>query len=389
MIKKAFKSNKSLFIIGIGSISNFLIVLLLKKFFDKEFFNYYTLFITFVGIISSFGFLGLDQVYLRLSRIKNKKVLIHTDLFYILIFALIITPLGFSWYFLKTYQILNFWIFLISGIAINAIILGFNTKRLIKEFVLAQWIKNGYRLVFLTLVLIGLYFTIQINYFFLLLTGIIVLFGIASFFMALKNIKKEDQKTEHLAKYFFSFLFNIAVITFISYGERILIANLFGKEILAKYYYYSTIIIAPLMLLQQYVGFKELVNFKRQINKKMILNKLLIIVGVGVFCMAIIYGLLVIDNNRFFDIDFNNDKNLILLLFILALVKLSYGLFSAILGAQAKSKHIYYLNILTLVIIGLVFLSTLILPISLNFIILGLIITFLARTGFIYYAYVK
>lgn len=389
MIKKAFKSNKSLFIIGVGAISNFLIVLLLKKFFDKEFFNYYTLYITFVGIISSFGFLGLDQVFLRVSKINNKKVLIHTDLFYILLFALIITPLGFSWYFLKTYQILNFWIFLISGIAINAIILGFNTKRLIKEFVIAQWLKNGYRIVFLLFVLIGLYFTLDIKYFFFFLTVTLGLFGIGSFLIVLKNVSTASKKTEHLAKYFFSFLFNIAVITFISYGERILIANVLGKETLAKYYYYSTIIIAPLMLLQQYVGFKELVNFKTHINKSLILSKLIKIVGVGILCMAIIYVALVVDNNRFFDIDFTNDQGLILLLFILALVKLSYGLFSAILGAQAKSKHIYYLNILTLAIIGAVFLSTFILPINLNFIIFGLIITFLARTGYIYYAYVK
>src|SRR5690554_4004261 len=87
MINKAKEilfSNISLLIIVIGSLCSFAITLIWRNQLEDTF-NLYTLIITFISICVSFGFLGMDQVLVRISKFEDNKIFIGRNVFYMLI----------------------------------------------------------------------------------------------------------------------------------------------------------------------------------------------------------------------------------------------------------------------------------------------------------------
>ena len=375
---------------AVGALSNFTIVKKKKKYIP-DFFNTYSLYATFIGIIASYGLIGLDQVYLRLSKIETKSVVIGKDIYLSIISALIFVPFLFSVYFYKNYQNFTLLPLYISGVSINAIILAYNTYRLKKIFVISQLFKNGYRVVFLlTIVCSGIFYNLTKAQLVNSLSLILIIFGLYSFWKIKRKIKTTPIKTTNFLNVFLSFSVNIALVTLLGFGERLLIANELGEDSLGKYFYYATVFLFPLSLLQQYIGFKELVRFKEKLNKKKVVSKVSEIAVLGIIVILLIFGIVFVDNGRFLEVNLKNDLGLIILLSLLGIVKLIYGLFSAILGAKADSKELYNLNIYTSIIIVISISSLYLLnSITLNFIALSLIFIFLFRTLFIYQRYVK
>jgi O-antigen/teichoic acid export membrane protein len=136
------------------------------------------------------------------------------------------------------------------------------------------------------------------------------------------------------------------------------------------------------------VGFKELVGFKLFVDQTLVKKKIQKMILLGLLLIAVIVLVAKIDNGFFLQVDFVNDFWLIVVLAILGLVKLVYGLFSALLGAVGNTKEIYLVNIFT-VILMLICISYLFL-INLNLITvtISLILIFLLRSLYIYYSYV-
>jgi len=377
-------------LIILGAGSNFILILFLKKFIPN-FFNTYTLYVTYIGIVASFGLFGFDQIFLRLAKIDRTKIIIGKDVFSLIILSLFFVPIFYSVYFSSEYQNLNFLSLFISGISINAIIMAYNLFRLKKRYITSQIFKSGYRVAFLIIILIFylVFSNFQNTNIIKSFAGILFLFGSISVISIFKYIKTSKKKTPDLFNFFLSFSFNIAIITLVGFGERILIANELGEDSLGKYFYYSTVFLFPIMLLQQYIGFKELVNFKEEVSKKKVLSKLKTISFLGAGILLAILITVFVDAERFFEVDIQNDLTLIILLSVLGITKLFYGLFSAILGAKGSSKNLYIINILTLLIILILLMLLFIKGITLNLVVLSLIIVFLFRSIFIYWKYVR
>ena len=101
------KKHISLLLMIVGAGSVFLVNIVLKATLSDFEYGEYSIFITFLQVCISFGLLGLEQVFLRLSEVSNKQE-IRTDKKLIqLTFAVglgfsLLFSLVFSYLFLKT-----------------------------------------------------------------------------------------------------------------------------------------------------------------------------------------------------------------------------------------------------------------------------------------------
>lgn len=369
-----------------AALFGMLSTLFIKRYYPSIF-NIYSLYITFIGIVSSFGLFGLDQMFLRTSDKENDSILIEKRLYYFIIFGLITFPI-ISLFFFNDNPSLNILILLITGWSINIIMYAYNIYRLKEEFLFSQTLKNSYKISFFIIIILFYFLHIKLNILYVF-SGILVLLSFIGWYVMIKYVKINNEKTKHFYKLYFSFLINIGLLTALGFGERLLIKDKIGLDAFGKYFYYLTIFIFPLTLIQQYVGFKELVFFKKKVDKKTILKKIKIILAIGVFITLFTIVIVLIDNGRFLEVDLIKDKNLIFALFFLGLIKLTYGLFSAILGAKGKYKDLIYLNIITILVLLLNILALNTFGYSIIAIIYALSSVFFIRTAFIYYKYVK
>ncbi len=389
-IKKLVTSNVSLIVLLLGALSNFLLILFVRKDFP-DIFTPLSLYLTYLGIIGGFGFFGFDQVYLRLAHVNNLKPSIGANVLFVLLSLLLLVPIGFAGYFSR-YEYLDFWQLYISGVSINAIMLGFNANRLQKNFSLAQGIKNSFKVLFLIgawwMLLVLEKYTAITNLFYQ--ASFLLLFcGSLSFISFWRNTQIEKSRSSGILLFGISFGLNIALITMLGYGERILIADKINEETFATYFYYLTIFLFPLTLLQEYVGFKELVYFKERVDKVVVYTKILRLIGLGVATYFTILLVVWVDDGRFLNVNLANDYILIAWMSLLGLVKLVYGLFSAILGARGETKDINHINIVTALLIASLWFSLHLLGYSLNGIIISLILVFLYRSTHTYFLYVR
>lgn len=387
-LKTIVTSNISLLVVIFGALSNFLLILFFKKYLP-EYFNSYSLYITYLGIITAYGLIGLDQVFLRLSKSKDEKILIGKDLLFFIVISSVLVPGVMAYYFSLKYLNLNMLPLILSGISINVIIITYNLLRLQKKFVFSQLFHSGYKIAFLIAIFV-FYLTSKtsIHTVINLSTVILVFFGIIAFFYIFKTLIPVSKKTASLLNFFLSFSINLMLLTALTYGERIFIANELGEDVFGKYFYYSTVFLFPLTLIQYYVGFKELVFFKSRIEKKIVHSKLKKIFFLGLFLITAIFLVVFIDQGYFLEIELKDNLAFIILLSVLGIVKLSYGLFSAVLGAKGEFKDIYLINLFTVTLIGISLLLLSFSGITLNYVISCLIVIFVFRAVFVYYKYV-
>lgn len=390
LIKRWIVNNVSLVIILLGAISNFVLILYIRKELP-EIFGTLSLYLTYLGIVGNFGFIGFDQVYLRLTNLDYSKPSIGKNVFIILMILMLLIPIAFAGYFSK-YENLGFWHLYFSGVALNAIILGYNTQRLQQNFTLAQLFKNSYKVLFL--IGVGLLFivfknTIAIDLLFQYAAVILTIFGSIALISFIKNNHIEEKYNTRILLLAISFVLNIGLITLLGYGERILIEEKIDTKSFELYFYYLTIFLFPLTLLQEYVGFKELVYFKSKVDKKKVYYKVFQLFALGILTYLGILIVVWMDKGKFLDVDLSRDSVLILWMSLLGITKLIYGLFSAILGAKGDSKSINKINFVTILIL---FGSWSVLywtGYTLNRIILSLILVFLYRSTHTYFLYVR
>jgi len=386
MINKAKEilfSNISLLIIVIGSLCSFAITLIWRNQLEDTF-NLYTLIITFISICVSFGFLGMDQVLVRISKFEDNKIFIGRNVFYRLIACGLLFSVVISFIFSYLYDLSFLHLFVISN-SLNFILLGFNVLRLNYKFVEAQIVNNSHK--FLLFIVLIYFINKEFGFHDILglFTVSILTIGLISLFSIRKLLALSDKADNRFKSLWIAFLLNIGLLTFIGYGDRILIERLYGEDMMGKYFYYLTIFLFPLNLLQNYIGFKEVVRFKEGFTKNQLHKKLFQVLLLGLLVVVMILSVVFIDNNRFLHVDIRKDALFILFLSILGVSKLIYGLFSAIIGAKGSSKELFIINILSFIIIAIVFLLILSIPgLSINYIIIFLVFTFLSRSAYIY-----
>ncbi len=347
-------------IAGAGSI--FLVNIVLKATLSDFQYGEYSIFITFLQVCISFGFLGLEQVFLRLSEVRDDKLLTDKKLLKItfvvgLLFSLLLSAV-FSKIFLKI-QVATTLLMLLT-FSTSLMMFLYNVVRLKKQFVVAQLFNNMWK--YIVLVITGiLLIGGNVNTKTLIEIFTYVSIGSATFFSiyVIKNIPFKFTNSFELSaiyKYSFHFVISMLSITFIGFFDRFYIKALFGSEAFGDYFYLATIFYFPFALLQGYVGFKELVFFKTNASLPILKRKLRNINVLSVIIAIAIYGAAYVLNDLEVipAIDFTSSGSVILILMALGVLRINYSMLSSVLGATGSIKIIRNANIQSLVFILLI-----------------------------------
>jgi len=350
-----------LIIAGAGSI--FLVNIVLKASLSDFQYGEYSIFITFLQVCISFGFLGLEQVFLRLSEVRDDRLLTDKKLLKItfvvgLLFSLLLSAI-FSKMFLKIQVATTLLILLTFSTSLMMFL--YNIVRLKKQFVVAQLFNNMWK--YIVLVITGiLLIGGNVNVKTLIEIFTYVSIGSATFFSiyVIKNIPFKFTNSFELSaiyKYSFHFVVSMLSITFIGFFDRFYIKALFGSEAFGDYFYLATIFYFPFALLQGYVGFKELVFFKTNASLPILKRKLRTINVLSVIIAIAIYGAAYILNDLEIipAIDFTSSGSVIFILMALGVLRINYSMLSSVLGATGSIKVIRNANIQSLVFILLIF----------------------------------
>ena len=348
-------------IAGAGSI--FLVNIVLKATLSDFQYGEYSIFITFLQVCISFGFLGLEQVFLRLSEVRDKTLLTDKKLLKItfvvgLLFSLLLSAV-FSKIFLKI-QVATTLLMLLT-FSTSLMMFLYNIVRLKKQFVVAQLFNNMWK--YIVLVITGvLLIGGNVNAKTLIEIFTYVSIGSATFFSiyVIKNIPFKFTNSFELSaiyKYSFHFVISMLSITFIGFFDRFYIKAFFGSEAFGDYFYLATIFYFPFALLQGYVGFKELVFFKTNASLPILKRKLRNINLLSVIIAIAIYGAAYVLNDLEVipAIDFASSGSVILILMALGVLRINYSMLSSVLGATGSIKIIRNANIQSLVFILLIF----------------------------------
>ena len=348
-------------IAGAGSI--FLVNIVLKASLSDFQYGEYSIFITFLQVCISFGFLGLEQVFLRLSEVRDDRLLTDKKLLKItfvvgLLFSLLLSAI-FSKIFLKIQVATTLLILLTFSTSLMMFL--YNIVRLKKQFVVAQLFNNMWK--YIVLVITGiLLIGGNVNAKTLIEIFTYVSIGSATVFSiyVIKNIPFKFTNSFELSaiyKYSFHFVVSMLSITFIGFFDRFYIKALFGSEAFGDYFYLATIFYFPFALLQGYVGFKELVFFKTNASLPILKRKLRNINVLSVIIAIAIYGAAYILNDLEIipAIDFTSSGSVIFILMALGVLRINYSMLSSVLGATGSIKIIRNANIQSLVFILLIF----------------------------------
>ena len=266
-------------IAGAGSI--FLVNIVLKATLSDFQYGEYSIFITFIQVCISFGFLGLEQVFLRLSEVSNKQEILTDKKLLRLTFGVgflfsLLFSLVFSNIFLKIE--IAIWLLLLMTFSTSLMMFLYNVVRLKKQFVIAQLFNNMWK--YIVLVITGfLLIKGDVNAKTLIEIFTYVSIGSAAFFSiyVIKNIPFKFTNSFSLSdiyKYSFHFIISMLTLTIIGFFDRFYIKAFFGSVAFGNYFYLSTIFYFPFALLQGYVGFKELVFFKTNASLPILKKKI-------------------------------------------------------------------------------------------------------------------
>ncbi len=342
-------------IAGAGSI--FLVNIVLKATLSDFQYGEYSIFITFIQVCISFGFLGLEQVFLRLSEVSNKQEILTDKKLLRLTFGVgflfsLLFSLVFSNIFLKIE--IAIWLLLLMTFSTSLMMFLYNVVRLKKQFVIAQLFNNMWK--YIVLVITGfLLIKGDVNAKTLIEIFTYVSIGSAAFFSiyVIKNIPFKFTNSFSLSdiyKYSFHFIISMLTLTIIGFFDRFYIKAFFGSVAFGNYFYLSTIFYFPFALLQGYVGFKELVFFKTNASLPILKKKLIRINFLSLGIAVVIFGTSYVLNKLQIipTINFNASTTIIFILMALGVLRINYSMLSSVLGATGSIKIIRNANIQSL-----------------------------------------
>ena len=343
----------SLLVLGGGSASFFLINIILKDYLDAENYGLYSIFITYISLLSSFGLLGFEQVIIRNAKITSNKIILSKSLLIPIIFSSLFVSILGSYLFINNYNISISLIFLIS-ITFLVILtkLIFNLFRLMSKFTFSQIALNFWKLslffVLLILVLrknvVNLEDVITTIFWSLVITMFMV-FGL------LKKVKfRSNLKVKRIFSQAILFLLSLITISLINFGDRFFIESRFGLEELGYYFFFINLFLFPFVLFQSYIGFKEIVSFKLSYNHNLLVQKLKSILKYsilfGIFLLSFSFF---VDYLEFYSIDLFENLEMILMLIVLGVVKMVYSLLSSAMGAICDNKMLFKINLYSII----------------------------------------
>ena len=330
------KKHFSLFVIAFGSLAFFLLNILLKDQLSSYDYGTYSIFITYISLLSSFGMLGFEQTLMRTSKIKDKLKIEKSIFLPALVSTLFVSLIGSYLMNINYDMTLNIFALFILSILIVFTKLVFNLYRLRSSFIISQislnfW-KIGLFFIVAYFVLFDIDFTNQdlfvIVFYLFCISGILIL-GILNQIVFFNN--KSILELIKKSSLFFLTLFTISVISF---GDRFFIESRFGLSELGDYFFYINIFLFPFSLFQTYVGFKEIISFKNKFSIRLLKKKAILISKYSLFfSFFLFFSIFFIEHFGLYNLNIKSNLDIIVPLIFLGNIKVIYSLFSSAIGA--------------------------------------------------------
>jgi O-antigen/teichoic acid export membrane protein len=343
----------SLLVLVLASGAFFLTNIILKEHLSSENYGLYSIFITYISLLSSFGMLGLEQVIMRNSKILSDKVIISKNLLIPIILSILFVSILGSYLFINNYNISATYIFL-SIITLLVILtkLISNLFRLLSMFTFSQIALNLWKLALFLVLLILIFRGESINI--KDINSIIFLLLVVTMFMVFFIIRRvKFSHTISIESFFsqaFLFLLSLVTISLINYGDRFFIESRFGLDELGSYFFFINLFLFPFTLLQSYVGFKEIISFKLLYNHSLLVKKLNQILRYSIlFAIFLFVFAFLIDFFGFYKIDLLKNLQMIVLFLMLGIIKVIYSIFSSAMGAICDNKMLYKTNMYSII----------------------------------------
>ncbi|MFT7666907.1 MAG: O-antigen/teichoic acid export membrane protein [Patiriisocius sp.] len=349
-------------IAGAGSV--FLVNIVLKATLSDFEYGEYSIFITFLQVCVSFGFLGLEQVFLRLSEVSNKDDILTDKKLLKITFGVglllsVLLSVVFSRIFLKIEIALTLLVLLTFSTSLMMFL--YNIVRLKKQFITAQLFNNMWKYIILAITAVLLIngtagTKILIEVFTYIAVGSVVIFSV----YVIKNVPFKFTNSfplSTISRYSFHFILSMLTLTVIGFFDRFYIKAFFGSVAFGNYFYLSTIFYFPFALLQGYIGFKELVFFKTNASLRILKKKLIRINFLSLGIAIIIFSTAYVLNELEIipAVDFNSNTTIIFIFMFLGLLRINYSMLSSVLGAIGSIKIIRNANIQSIVFILFIF----------------------------------
>ena len=355
-IKKLTKKHASLFVLGIASVSFFVLNILLKDVLSVSEYGLYSILITYCSLMSSFGLFGLDQVFLRTSIIEENKIVVDSRLISMLCITVLCMSLIASAIISKYYDFeISYFSLILLSIFMILIKLSYQISRLLSKFVLSQITLNLWKFSLPFIVVLSIYMGFDVD-FSLIIKCLFYccLFSLASYFLFYSNIKFKilEYSKKDLLRLAFGFFLTLFTLSLINFADRFIIERKFGLEEIGNYFFYVNLFLYPFTFFSTYIGFRELVAFKKEFSINVLNRKLMQAIKLSILFGGIYFLIIfAIDFLKIYTLNLNNYILLILLLIFWGTIKVVASLLSAAIGALSSQKDLNKINILSIILI--------------------------------------
>lgn len=344
----SFRKHFSFVIIAFGSLCFFLVNFLLKDYLSQDNYGTYSIFITYISLLSSFGMLGFEQTLIRTSKIKQKLEIEKSVILPSVISVFFVSIVG-SYLIINNYEIgLDYYYLLTLSTLVILTKLVFNLSRMMSKFIFSQLSLNFWKIGLFLITLYLVFFEIKIKILDLFQYILILFFvsGILIFPLFKQIVVVHEKKIIALIKQSLLFFLTLFTISLISFGDRFFIENRFGLSEMGNYFFYINIFLFPFMLFQNYIGFKEIIVFKKDFSQKMLNDKIVLAQKYSLcFSIVLIISLCLIEYLNIYDLQILLNLDIIIPLIILGNIKVIYSLLSSAVGAVANDKMLIDINI--------------------------------------------
>lgn len=343
-----FNKHFSLLILSLASFSFFIINIFLKEQLNSEDYGVYSLLITYISLLSSFGILGFEQTLLRNSVIKLKLEIDKALIVPIIFSALLVSLIG-SFLMFNNYNLgLDISLIFLLSLMVILVKLIYNLYRLSSRFVTSQIALNFWKIALFFVVLFFFFFDYSLSLRDVFLS--IIVFFFLSLFLFFGLINKvlfiSNLDFQHVLKQSALFMLTLFTISLISFGDRFFIESRFGLIVLGDYFFYINMFLFPFSLFQTYIGFKEIVSFKKDFQITVLNSKLLYILKNAIyFSLFLFTTLYLVDYWNLYNFNISSNLNIIIPLIFLGIIKIAYSLLSAAMGAICSDDMLFEVNV--------------------------------------------
>jgi len=379
----------------LGAGSQLFSSILLYNILTPTDYGLYSLLLTYIATIFSFGLLGLEQTFLRLCVVRKGDVYINKYLGMLLFCGLFVGPLSLTvlakLFFIKDMSIITLYCLSLMSAYLMFV---YNFKRISGDFVASQFVSNIWKIGVLFSLFLFPFIKITFTY---LTMVILVMFCLCSMYFLyqmyitpVRILRAKSEQMNEIVGLSFSFLFSMGVLTVLSFFDRYLISIKFDVVLFGDYFFLVNVFVYPFVLFANYYGFRKLVEFKESFDFSLFKQELItLFVKVLFFGVCYICIVLFLSQTSYLAYDFYAFSGLIVPLVVFGGIKILYSSISAAMGARGHGRYIFQSNLITLFLVVVFGVTIFFIDVDIVFIAWIMVFLWLCRSILYFYSVVK